>query len=82
MEGGARSNSGNRIRWTLLPRRGRVRADDEKFGVVHTYPCNSHVAPALASGPSTAPSTCRVALLRVHMINHCPGPSAAAATTC
>ena len=30
MEGGARSNSGNRIRWTLLPRRGRVRADDEK----------------------------------------------------
>ena len=31
MEGGARSNSGNRIRWTLLPRRGRVRADDEKM---------------------------------------------------
>ena len=34
------------------------------------------------SGPSTAPSTCHVALLRVHMINHCPGPSAAAAITC
>ena len=33
MEGGARSNSGNRIRWTLLPRRGRVRADDEKVYV-------------------------------------------------
>ena len=31
MEGGARSNSGNRIRWALLPRRGRVRADDEKM---------------------------------------------------
>ena len=43
---------------------------------------NSHVAPTLASGPSTAPSTCRVALLRVHMINHCPRASAAAVTTC
>ena len=30
MEGGARSNSGNRIRWTLLPRRGRVRGPGRK----------------------------------------------------
>ena len=37
MEGGARSNSGNRIRWTLLPRRGRVR-----FEFVLVTRCANH----------------------------------------